>query len=429
MGAAYEYPNPIHPRHGYTLGAVLADDVKIGQFVQRSKDVLAERFERAGLGDIYSFIMITDDCGTGDYFQGEERRERYLGESVIYRELDKLAKVHLGGDERHRVLAFNRMVAANLTAVMALAERGRKVVYLVPRYERPDVMKGYGHPSIPRAADIAGCPCEFVTTVEEVRTAMDGGDVGLLGICPYYRDILDEGIMEAACREARRRGIPVLVDDASGARARVYDYGQRSAFELGADVVATSTDKYGFRGPRAAFMVGRRDLMDRILPTALMLGTEARPSIAAAICRTIAEFSPEQMIEENRELAALHTELYEKASSVFGPKLINKKAHGVRMAPEDFMELVMEKAGVRAVDVAPIDVTSAHAFLSLKHHGYIMLGAFSYPGGSREIWLHLKHKRSRTMNLDTLVRNLKDTIEATAALVTSRREVEKLLLG
>ncbi len=429
MPTGYEYPNPIHPQHGYAVGAVLDSDVKIGQFVQRSKDALAERFERTGLGGIYSFIMITDDCATGDYFMGEERRERYLGESVIYRELERLAKLHLGGDERHAVMAFNRMVAANLTAVMALAQRGRKVLYLVPRYERQDVMKGYGHPSIPRAADIAGCGCEIVTTLEEVRAALAAGDVCLLGICAYYRDILSEHIFEGACREARAHGVPVLVDDASGARARVYDYGQRKALELGADVVATSTDKYGFRGPRAAFVVGRRDLMDRIRPMALMLGTEARPSIAAAICRTIAEFTPERMIEENKELAAIHGELYAKALPIFGPKLKNMKEHGVRMPPEDFLELVMDRAGLRKVEVAPIDVTSTNAALALRAYGYIMLGGFSYPGGSREIWLHLKHKRSRAMNLDTLVRNLDESIKRTAAIVGSRREVESVLLG
>lgn len=428
-GKAYEYPNPIHPRHGYALGAVMSDDVKIGQFVQRSKDTLAERFEKHGLNDIYSFIMITDDCATGNYFIGEERRERYLGESVIYGELEKLAKLHLGGDERHTVMGFNRMVAANLTAVMALAERGKKVVYLVPRYERQDVMKGYGHPSIPRAADIAGSPCEIVTTLEEVRTAFEAGDVCLLGICAYYRDILAETIFEGASREARKRGIPILVDDASGARARVYDYGQRSAIELGADLVATSTDKYGFRGPRAAFMVGRKDLMDRIRSVALMLGTEARPSIAAAICRTIAEFSPEQMIEENKELAVLHTELYAKALRVYGPKLKNMKEHGVRLPMEDFLEIAMDRANLRKVDIAPADATSVHGTYALRNHGYITLSAFSYPGGSREIWLHLKHKRSRAMNLDTLVQNLDSALDATAAVIGSRAKVAEILLG
>lgn len=429
MPKAYEYPNPIHPQHGYALGRVLDTDVKIGQFVQRSKDTLADRFERIGLDDIYSFMMITDDCWTGDFYAGEERRERYLGESVIYRDLDRLAKLHLGGDSSHGVMAFNRMVAANLTAVMALAERGKKVLYLVPRYERPDVMKGYGHPSIPRAADIVGATCEIVTTVEEVTAGLAKGDVCLLGVCAYYRDILAEEIFEVACREAHRAGVPVLVDDASGARARVYDYGQRRALELGADVVATSTDKYGFRGPRAAFMVGRKDLMDRIRPVALMLGSEARPSIAAAICRTIAEFTPEQMIEENRELALLHDELHAKATKVFGPKLKNMREHGVRMPPEDFLELVMDRAGVTEVDIAPVDATSAHATIALRNHGYVLLGGFSYPGGSREIWLHLKHKRSRAMNLDTLVRNLDASITETARLVRSREAVEQVLLG
>jgi L-seryl-tRNA(Ser) seleniumtransferase len=425
---AFEYPNPIHPRHAFATGAILADDVTIGRFVQRSKERLADRFDEKGLSQIYSFIMITDDCDPGQFFSREEHRERYLGEAVIYRDLEKLAKLHLGGGPDDAVLAFNRMVAANLTAVLALTERGKKVIYLVPRYERQDVMKGYGHPSIPRAADIAGCPCEIVTTAEEVRTALAKGDVCLLGICAYYRDVLPEVEVEEACKAARARKVPILVDDASGARARVYDYGQRRALDLGADVVCTSTDKYGFHGPRSAFMVGRRELIDRIRAVALMLGTEARPSIAAAICRTIAEYTPENAYQDNRILAELHDELYTKLLPIFGPKLKNKHEHGIRMAPEDFLELVMEKAGVRKVDVAPIDVTSAHATFALKHHGYIMLAGFSYPGGSREIWVHLNHKRARTMNLDELAKNLGETIDATAGIVASKAKVEDVLM-
>jgi L-seryl-tRNA(Ser) seleniumtransferase len=425
----FEYPNPIHPRHGYTTGAVLVDDVTIGRFVQRSKERLADRYEDKGPDSIYSFIMITDDCDTGTYFNRPEHRERYLGEAVIYRDLEKLAKLHLGGGRDDAVLAFNRMVAANLTAVLALAERGKRVLYLVPRYERQDVMKGYGHPSIPRAADIAGCVCTIVTSAEEVTRELSTGDVCLLGICAYYRDILAEREFEDACKAAKRHRIPILVDDASGARARVFDHGQRKALELGADVVATSTDKYGFRGPRSAFVVGRRDLIDRIRAVALMLGTEARPSIAAAICRTIAEFTPENAYQDNRVLAALHDELYQKMLPVFGARLKNMHEHGVRMAPEDFMELVMAKAGVTNSEAAPIDITSAHATFALKQHGYIMLAGFSYPGGSREIWIHLNHRRSRTINLDELARNLAAAIDETAAIVTSRSRIEQTLFG
>jgi L-seryl-tRNA(Ser) seleniumtransferase len=424
---AYEYPNPIHPRHGYATGAILADDVTIGRFVQRSKERLADRYEDKGLQSIYSFIMITDDCDTGTYFTRPEHRERYLGEAVIYRDLEKLAKLHLGGGPDDGVLAFNRMVAANLTAVLGLAQRGKRVLYLVPRYERPEVMKGYGHPSIPRAADIAGCVCTIVTSAEEVRRELDKGDVCLLGVCAYYRDILAESEFEEACKAARAQGVAILVDDASGARARVFDHGQRKALELGADVVATSTDKYGFHGPRSAFMVGRRDLVDRIRAVALMLGTEARPSLAAAICRTIAEFTPENAYQDNRVLAGLHDELYRKMLPVFGPRLKNMHEHGVRMAPEDFMELVMGKAGARKADVAPIDVTSAHATFALKQHGYIMLAGFSYPGGSREIWVHLNHARSRTISLDELARNLAAAVDQTAAIVGSRGRVEQVL--
>jgi L-seryl-tRNA(Ser) seleniumtransferase len=429
MTKAFEYPNPVHPTYGYALGTVLTDDVKLGQLVQRSKEALAERYAKGGIESVYSFVMNTDDCRTGDYYDGDDRKERYLGESLVYRDLDALAKLQLGGGPEHAVLAFNRMVAANATAVIALAKRGTKVAYLVPRYEHSGTMLGAGHPSIPRGIELAGCTCQTITSVQEFRAACAAGDVTLLGICAYYRDIIPEEVLREACREAQSRGIPVLVDDAAGARARIYEHGQRHALELGADVVTTSTDKYGYRGPRAAVMVGRRDLIDRIRAAALHLGTEARPSIVAAICRTIAEFTPEKMMEFNRELFEYHQELHAKAVRVFGPRLKDKKADGVWMSPEDFIEVVMTKAGVRSVDVAPSDVTSTHAAIALRKHGYLLLAGFSYPGASRDIWLHLNHKRSRSLNLDTVVDNLGEAVEETAAIVASRAKVQEILLG
>jgi L-seryl-tRNA(Ser) seleniumtransferase len=429
MTKEFEYPNPVHPTYGYALGVVLSDDVKLGRLVQRSKEVLAARYAQGGMNSVYSFVMNTDDCGTGDYYAGDDRRERYLGESLIYQELNTLAKVQLGGGPEHAVLAFNRMVAANATAVIALAKRGTKVAFLVPRYEHSETMRGAGHPSIPRGIELAGCTCETITSIRELRVVFEAGDVSLLAICPYYRDIIPEDLFREACREARARGIPVLVDDAAGARARIYEYGQPHALEMGADVVATSTDKYGYRGPRAAVMIGRRDLIDRIRAAALHLGTEARPSIVAAICRTIAEFTPEKMVEFNKELFQYHDELHSKAVRVFGPRLKNKKADGVWMSPEDFMEVVMTKAKVRKVEVAPCDVTSSHAAIALRKHGYLLLAGFSYPGASRDIWLHLNHKRSRSLNLDTVVDNLGEAVDETAAIITSRAKVEELLLG
>ncbi len=89
----------------------------------------------------------------------------------------------------------------------------------------------------------------------------------------------------------------------------------------------------------------------------------------------------------------------------------------------------MTKARVKKVDVAPCDVTSTHAAIALRKHGYLLLAGFSYPGASRDIWLHLNHKRSRALNLDQVVDNLAEAVDETAAMVASRNKIQELLLG
>lgn len=55
---------------------------------------------------------------------------------------------------------------------------------------------------------------------------------------------------------SKKAGIPVVVDDASGARLRTIIYKQPKAIELGADLAITSTDKF-MNGPRGGILLGK----------------------------------------------------------------------------------------------------------------------------------------------------------------------------
>src|SRR5690606_24685613 len=131
------------------------------------------------------------------------------------------------------------------------------------------------------------------------------------------------------CHLAAREGVPVFFDDASGARTRTIADGQPRAIDLGASLAVTSCEKFGLNGPRAGLMVGRRDLMERIAAKAAVLGTEARPSISAAIVRAFEEFETEQGAKIFASWEALHRPLYEAARARFGDRVGYKSYSGI----------------------------------------------------------------------------------------------------
>mgnify|MGYP003306407706 CR=1 FL=1 len=75
--------------------------------------------------------------------------------------------------------------------------------------------------------------------------------------------IIDEDEFKKVIEMAHEKGIPVMVDDASGARLRTVVFNQAKACDLGADIAITSTDKL-MPGPRGGLMAGREDLIDKI---------------------------------------------------------------------------------------------------------------------------------------------------------------------
>ena len=55
--------------------------------------------------------------------------------------------------------------------------------------------------------------------------------------------VIDEDIFKKVIEMAHKQNIPVMVDDASGARLRTVVFKQKKACDLGADIAITSTDK------------------------------------------------------------------------------------------------------------------------------------------------------------------------------------------
>lgn len=422
------YPNEFDPILGYAPGKILIDDLMDYRSEQAAEAVLLERYKRHGLDGIHNVMMLVDNCRLPDYFKGAAFEERYLAHKLSERRLETLVKAHLGGDDTFRVLAFNRTTAANLTVVLTLARAGSTVPYVVPRYPKAG-FKGHGHPSIPRAIELARAQCEIVVSTEELASVLARSDVSLVAICPSYRGIVAENVSREACELSRARRIPVFIDDASGARIRTLGENQASALELGADVVVTSCDKYGLNGPRAGVVLGRAEIMERVGAKAAVLGTEARPSIVAAIVRCFEEFTPERGAALYREWGTRHRILFEAMRKAFGERVRWKPYGGVWLLPEDIVEIAMERAAVNEIDLAPVDVSTALAMILLRKWGYMTIPALHYPGASKSLTIHLAQPSAQGLTPDEIVHAIEGAFGVLAAMLTSRDKMEAVLFG
>jgi L-seryl-tRNA(Ser) seleniumtransferase len=420
------YPDDVDPVLGYAPGRILSDELMDYRSEQAAEAVLLHRYRRLGLAGIHNVMMLVDNCRLPAYFQGAAYEERYLSQKLSEERLDRLAKAHLGGDDGFRTLAFNRTTAANLTVVLALARPGSTVPYLVVPYARPG-LRGHGHPSIPRAIEVARARWAIITTSRELRDLVDRADVSLVTVCASYRGLMDEAVLREACQFGRQRAIPVFVDDASGARLRTLGGGQPRAIDLGADLVVTSTEKYGLDGPRAGLVVGRRDLMERVGAKAAVLGTEARPSVVAAMVRCLEEFTVERGQAIYREWEERHRALYEAARVVLGDRVSWKGYGGVSLMVEDIIEIAMERAGLEETEWAPVDISTAVAMVLLRKYGYMTIPALHYPGASKALMIHLAQPSAQRLTPDEIVRALDDAFTIVAGLMTSRSKLEALL--
>ena len=422
------YRNDIDPVLGYAPGRILTDAVMDYRSEQAAEAIVLDRYHKFGLAGIHNVMMLVDNCRLPDYFDGPAYEERYLAQKLSEERLDGLTKAHMGGDDDFRVMAFNRTTAANLSVILALAPAGSVVPYLVVPY-RKRWLKGHGHPSVPRAIDLAQAHTEIITTVDELASLVGQGNVHLIVICASYRGVIATDTIRGACRIGQAHAIPVYIDDASGARIRTIGEGQPRGVDIGADIVVTSTEKYGLDGPRAAVAVGRKELMERVGAKTATLGTEARPSVVAAIVRCLEEYTPESGRALYDEWEIRHRTLHQAMRAKFGERVVWKSYGGVTIMVEDIMEIAMERAGLDESDLAPVDVGTALAMVLLRIYGYLTIPALHYPGASKHLMIHLAQPSAQNLATDEIVGAIDDAFSITGRLMTRREALEVVLFG
>jgi L-seryl-tRNA(Ser) seleniumtransferase len=315
--------------------------------------------------------------------------ETYAGPAVFEDAVQTLGKIHLGGEQ---VLALNRTSSGILASVIALVKEGDEIVHFLP--------KSPAHPSIPRSAELVGATYREFDDIDEFEVNENTSLVFITGSTMDHEVISLKDFLKAV-EISKSNDVPVLVDDASGARLRTVVYKQPRAMDMGADVVITSTDKL-MDGPRGGLMSGKSDIMIKIKSKAHQFGLEAQPPLVAGMVRALENLSPERILEA---FGNKH-ELYNALKNDF--RDVKETPTGIMLTPEA-LNIEFDHRGIKT-DLNGDDLAYLFAMLLLRNHGIITIPAVGMPGASATIRIDLASKDSERITTQEIVDAFKNTL-------------------
>ena len=316
--------------------------------------------------------------------------ETYVGPAIFEDELQIVGKEHLGGE---KVLAVNRTSSGILASILALVNQGDHVSHFLAEFP--------AHPSIPRSCAIVGASYDEFVDIDKFTIPDNTSLVVVTGSTMDHK-VIDEEIFKKVIDMAHERDIPVLVDDASGARLRTAVFNQAKATELGADLVVTSTDKL-MPGPRGGLMAGRNDLIDEIKVKANQFGLEAQPPLILAMVNGIRNYTEENLVKA----ISRKEEFYELLSEKY--EMFEKTPTGV-MVSEDSLKDQLEKLNVE-IELSKKDCCFLWAMVLLKDFGIITIPAVGMPGASATIRIDLSTHDVIDIDLNVLYEKIDDSFE------------------
>ncbi len=332
--------------------------------------------------------------------------ETYVGPAIFEDELQIVGKEHLGGE---KVLAVNRTSSGILASILALVEEGSHVSHFLAEFP--------AHPSIPRSCAIVGASYDEFVDIDKFTIPENTSLVVVTGSTMDHK-VIDEELFKKVIDMAHEKDIPVLVDDASGARLRTAVFNQAKATELGADLVVTSTDKL-MPGPRGGLMAGRKDLIDEIKVKANQFGLEAQPPLILAMVNGIRNYTEENLIKaisRKEEFYKLLSEKYE---------MFEKTPTGV-MVSEDSLNDQLDKLNIET-ELSKKDCCFLWAMVLLKDFGIITIPAVGMPGASATIRIDLSTHDVIDMDLNELYEKVDQSFEKFLILSQDAEKSKELI--
>lgn len=331
--------------------------------------------------------------------------ETYAGPAIFEEALKPLAKKHLGGE---KFLALNRTSSGILATILALVKPGSEVVHYLPLPP--------SHPSIPRSVELVGGKYREFDDLNQFKVGKKTSLVIITGSTMDHQIIPEHDFLKVI-EISKKQGVPVFVDDASGARLRTIIYNQPRATDMGADLVVTSTDKL-MDGPRGGLMAGNADLIDLIKSKSHQFGLEAQPPIVAGMVRALENFTPERILKAVDKKIRLYQALK-------GILKVKETPTGVMLSPDDLIE-ELKQFGVKT-SLYPEELANLFAMILLRKYHIITIPAVGMPGASPTIRLDMASRDAERIDINYIINALKGTIEHLFRIIEDEKACRETL--
>lgn len=336
--------------------------------------------------------------------------ETYAGPAIFEVQLQPLGIKHLGGE---KVLALNRTSSGLLAAILALVKPDHEVVHFLPQLP--------SHPSIPRSVKLVKGNYREFTDAEEMQIDENTDLVIITGSTMDHQIITEEDFLKVI-KLSQRKNVPVLVDDASGARLRTIIYKQPRALDMGADLVITSTDKL-MEGPRGGLMSGKTELIDLIKTKANQFGLEAQPPLIAGMVRSLEKFTPEMILKSQQKKKELYMVLKEYLT-------VEETPTGIMLLPEDVVKKLESMDVGTSEDETPLnpeEVATILAMILLRDHNIITIPAVGMPGASPTIRMDMASKDAERIDVEYISQAFTESFSKLKKIIVDRQACESIL--
>ena len=329
--------------------------------------------------------------------------ETYVGPAIFEDALQDVGKEHMGGD---KILPLNRTSSGILATILTLVSKDSNVVHYLAKLP--------AHPSIPRSCKLVGANYFETDNFEEFSIPENTSLVVITGSTMDHK-VIDEDEFIKVIEMAHKKDIPVMVDDASGARLRTVVFNQKKACDLGADIAITSTDKL-MPGPRGGLMAGREDLIDEIKVKVNQFGLEAQPPAILAMLNGIKNFNGDNLIKSFKR----KDELFDLLSERFDN--FETTPTGVMISPEGLANEINVEYNLSDNDLAFV-----FSFILLKDYGIITIPPVSMPGASATIRFDLSTSDAFELNLNDLYKKIESSFEKLLGVVTNEEKCREIV--
>jgi L-seryl-tRNA(Ser) seleniumtransferase len=308
--------------------------------------------------------------------------ETYAGSAIFEEKIQIQGRKHLGGK---KILALNRTSSGILASIIALVKPDEEVVHYLPHLP--------SHPSIPRSTKLIRANYREFNNINEFDIGNNTSLVIITGSTMDHEVLSKEEFLRIV-KISKSKNVPVLVDDASGARLRTVIYHQPRAMDMGANLVITSTDKL-MDGPRGGLMSGDADLIDLVKSKAHQFGLEAQTPIIAGMVRALEDFNPERILKAQEERKKVYKNLINNLEE------INLTPTGFMLSPEGLMK-ELKSSNVKH-SLSPNEAANILAMILLREYNIITIPAVGMPGASPTIRVDLASKDAERLDQNYII--------------------------